>query len=497
MRGLVALATILAGIALMSTSVVAGSPTPAAVLRVDTVLAGSLDPLDADGSLEGQIGRATCLNLLTQRPRDSDTPQLAPEAAGFPEVSADGRTYTFGIRPGQRFSGGERVTAMSFARAIVRALGSSGPGRRAVRSIVGAGDVDPAHPVLPEGVRARGRRLIVRLRRPAADFAAWVASPYLCATSKSRPRTPPAPGQADVDTAGPYFVATSGLMRILRANRYYRGPRAPRFDAIVFDARKPGGGDWVPGRELTPRDHVRLAGRYGINRGRYWASPVARLTYLRLDQRSFPSFANFRIRRAFAYAVDRIALARALGTAAGDPTDQSLPPQLTGYRDAAIYRLRGEPERARAAAGRPLELSITCRFDCPLERALQRSLVPAGITLRLLGCFIPEGCHDQVEIRRLAASQRDGADFLRELARDQRDLEYFDHLALIGKADGLRGRRRAGALAALDARLSREPWYAIPLYVERDRHFFSARVGCVRFDPVYGLDVAALCLRRR
>jgi hypothetical protein len=28
------------------------------------------------------------------------------------------------------------------------------------------------------------------------------------------------------------------------------------------------------------------------------------------------------------------------------------------------------------------------------------------------------------------------------------------------------------------------------------REFFSARVGCQAFNPVYGLDLAALCLRR-
>ena len=492
---LVPLAALLAGIALMSASVVGGSPTPAAILRADVLLRDSLDPLDAsDWSLEAQVARATCLNLLTQRPRRSGTPRLVPEAAGFPRVSADGRTYTFGIRPGQGFSDGERVTASSFARAIIRALGSSGPGRRAVRSIVGADDVDPAYPVLPEGVRARGGRLIVRLRRPAADFAAWAASPYLCATSKSR--TPLGPGPPYVAAAGPYYVDEPERMRtLLRANRHYRGPRAPKLDAIVFDER-PDGGDWVPGQELTRRDHVRLAARYGINRGRYWASPVARLTYLRLNRAYFPTFADPRIRRAVAYAVDRVMLARALGPAAGDPTDQSLPPQLTGYRDAAIYRLRGEPERARAAAGRPLELSMACGFECSRQRALQRSLVPAGITLRLVGCPI-ERCAGAVEIRSLAAHQRDGAEFLRDLASDQEDSEYSDHLALIGKADGLRGRRRTDALAALDARLAHEPWYAVPLYVDRDRHFFSARVGCVRFDPVYGLDVAALCLRRR
>src|SRR3954471_5628570 len=47
--------------------------------------------------------------------------QLQPEAAaGPPIVSKDGRTYTFKIRPGIKFSSGENVTAKSFADAINR-----------------------------------------------------------------------------------------------------------------------------------------------------------------------------------------------------------------------------------------------------------------------------------------------------------------------------------------------------------------------------------------
>jgi ABC-type transport system substrate-binding protein len=503
MRGIASVAALLVGVALVVASAVAGSPMRTAIVRADFSPADSLDPFDAQWSLERQIGRATCLNLLTHVPRRATgTPQLAPEAAGYPTVSEDGRTYAFTIRRGPRFSDGERVTPRSFTRAILRAARSDGPGRRAVGLILGMGSFDRDYPVLPEGVRVHGRRLILRLRRPAADFAGWIASPYLCAMSGQRIGIQTRPA------AGPYYVVTAQQATALRKNRYYRGPRAPKLDAIVFEARsrrsdervervRQGVADWVAGRELSPRAHAELARSYGVNRGRYWASPVAALTYLRLNRSNFPAFSEPRIRRALAYAVDRVALARALGPSAGDPTDQSLPQQLTGYRDAAIYRLRSDPDRARAAAGRTLDLFTTCVGDCPVERALQRSLGRAGIMLRLLHCAIPEGCRDHVEIRTLSASQRDGADFLRELVRDQTDFDYAEHFTLIARADVMRGHRRETALAALDARFAREPWYAIPLYVERDRHFFSARVGCVRFDPVYGLDVAALCLRRR
>ena len=49
--------------------------------------------------------------------------QLYPEAAtAFPTVSKDGKTYTFHIRPGLKFSDGSPVTAASFQRAWERIL---------------------------------------------------------------------------------------------------------------------------------------------------------------------------------------------------------------------------------------------------------------------------------------------------------------------------------------------------------------------------------------
>src|SRR4029077_9146793 len=49
--------------------------------------------------------------------------QLYPEGAtAFPTVSKDGKTYTFHIRPGMKFSDGSPVTAASWAREIDRIL---------------------------------------------------------------------------------------------------------------------------------------------------------------------------------------------------------------------------------------------------------------------------------------------------------------------------------------------------------------------------------------
>ena len=45
------------------------------------------------------------------------TPEVA---AGLPVISRDGKTYTFTIKPGFRFSNGQAVTARSFVDAFNR-----------------------------------------------------------------------------------------------------------------------------------------------------------------------------------------------------------------------------------------------------------------------------------------------------------------------------------------------------------------------------------------
>ena len=76
---------------------------------------------------------------------------------------------------------------------------------------------------------------------------------------------------------------------------------------------------------------------------------------------------------------------------------------------------------------------------------------------------------------------------------------YFDDPAWnrkIAAAAQLTGPKRYLAYAALDADLTREdPPYAA-MWNGSEQDFFSARVGCVTYQPVYGIDLASLCIRR-
>ena len=81
------------------------------------------DPAMAYDAIGWQMLYAVNITLLNypDKPAPEGT-RLVPEAAaGFPRVSRDGKTYTFTVRSGLKFSDGSPVTAAAFKRAIERA----------------------------------------------------------------------------------------------------------------------------------------------------------------------------------------------------------------------------------------------------------------------------------------------------------------------------------------------------------------------------------------
>ena len=77
---------------------------------------------------------------------------------------------------------------------------------------------------------------------------------------------------------------------------------------------------------------------------------------------------------------------------------------------------------------------------------------------------------------------------------------YFDDPVFnrrLAAAARLVGPRRYAAYRALEARLLRNAAPAAPLVNFRQQEFFSARIDCQVYQPIYGIDLAALCLKQR
>ena len=523
------------------------APEPAAARGTARIAFGFAFPESVDPALgyrleSWMISYATGAKLLNYP--DEPGPaglRLVPEvAASLPHRSAGGRTYTFKIRKGFRFSppSNEPVTAQTFKFSIERALSPKmhGPGPRFLRDVVGADDYASGRVKDIAGITAQGDTLTFRLAHPSGDFTSRLATPFFTAVPTDTPIDPEA--VRDLSTAGPYYIAfRSRRMMVLRPNPNYRGPRPHRLREIriaigVGPHRAPsavedGAADYaVP--SVSEGDGPRLARGYGPasesareGRQRYFVNPWLGLDFLAMNT-SRDLFASASMRRAVSYAIDRRALARAgaSGSGAGEtPTDQYLPPGMPGFRNARIYPLHPSVDRARRLAGPGRRTAVLYAPDSTADRQhaeiVKANLKAIGIDVQI------QTLPNAVFFKRLG---RKGEPY--DLALSQWYADYADPVTFLGYFDPRRGptnpnqstnvshfdepgytRRLAAAerlsppgryvaYGRLESDLARNaaPWAAIGNPVSQD--FFSRRIGCQVFQPLYGIDLAALCIRR-
>ena len=507
----------------------AEAPEPSANSSDTLSTIQTIDPGSTDPALySGDAGRAyaTC-GLLSNYP-DAAYPEgshLVPEiAAAEPEVSDGGRTFTYRIRDDFRFSppSGEPVTAAAFAHAIERVLDP----RMGSYAASFMGDVDE--------VSARGDRLVVRTVAPAPDLPIRLAAPWFCAVPPDTPIT--AKGVEEIPTAGPYYVSETdpGRSIVLSRNPNYGGSRPSVFDEIAIRIGVPPGRaieDVLAGRSDLyaggflgggiPTEHAREldaelgAGSDAAEAGRqqYFAMPQLSIEMLRFNALRAP-FDDVRVRRAVNYALDRRALAAnpaLLGTTA-TPTDQYIPPGMPGFRDAAIYPLGGpEPGRARRLAGN-LDATVTlytCNLpECAKSAEIVRSdLAAIGLTVEVRQFPFSElfrrleapGEPFDIAQYGWAVDFADPFDFInRQFDPASTPVDTFDDPGAIGRmkaAAELSGERRYDAYAALDRDLAAREAPAAAYASPTTSSIFSERIGCQIKQPIYGIDLAALCLR--
>ena len=123
-----------------------------------------VDPALASFAPGWAILDTTCAHLLTYPDkRAPDAYKYVPEVAkSLPKISSDGKTCTFQLSSGFRFSDGTYVHADAFERAINRTLLVESPGAQHTRDIVGAQDVLDGKSPKARGVSARGNTLVIR-----------------------------------------------------------------------------------------------------------------------------------------------------------------------------------------------------------------------------------------------------------------------------------------------------------------------------------------------
>jgi peptide/nickel transport system substrate-binding protein len=224
------------------------------------------------------------------------------------------------------------------------------------------------------------------------------------------------------------------------------------------------------------------------------------------------------------YAIDRPALvaqgrryAEGNPFNAGTPTDDYTYPGIQGAADFHLYPLRGpDLRRARRIAGHVHATAIMYTPNLPpwLQEAqiVRRDLRPLDIDVQVrafpLDAFFARigrrGEPFDLAVAGWAAGSADPGQ-LGQLfdgrtirATGNIDLSYFDDPAVNRRIDAaakLSGARRYRAYSRLQLELERDLVPAAAFARDASRDFFSARIGCQLYQPVYGIDLGALCLR--
>ena len=513
-------------------------PASGGTLRLDSPYdVTSMDPALADDGLAVQLLYATCAKLLNypDKPGPAGS-QLVPEVAqSLPERSAGGRSYTFKIRSGFRFSppSNEPVTAQTFKYTIERTLNPRmrSPVAGQFRDIAGASAYMAGKAAHIAGLTARANTLTIRLTAPAPDLPARITEPAFCAVPSGTPIDPK--GVRVIPSAGPYRVSsdTPGQGIVVTRNPNYHAGRPHRLQRIEVTVGIPGQrvdaqvqagtadyADYGAGGEPAG-DAATLAARYGAGspagkagHQQYFVNPQPQLDFFALNTHR-PLFADTRLRQAVNYAIDRRALAR-LGDEYSPvpehPTDHYLPPGIPGYSTTRIYPLKPDLAKARALAkGRATTTAVlyTCDQAPCVEQAQIIKTDLAAIGLRVEVKAYP----DQTLYAKTAtpgepfdiawigwiADYPDPSAILNVLLEDRTIIPTFNDptwRARLAAAAQLAGPKRYLTYAKLDHDLAR---HAAPLAAFGNLSsydFFSARIGCQTYG-IYGMDLASLCLK--
>jgi YVTN family beta-propeller protein len=323
------------------------------VLRVQVCELGldSLDPAIAYTTVSWSVLSVTGDGLVAfKRVGGPDGATLVPDLAVSVPAPVDGRTYTFRLREGIRFSDGRQLRASDVRFSLERLFRAGSPRADLYAGIVGGAACleRPATCDLGRGVAVddAAGTVTIRLRASDPEFLYKLALPFGYVVPSG---TPSITDGGPVPSTGPYHVVGSrDRLRLVRNEYFSEWSKAARPagypDEIRFTSVPMSAASLRRGLEAVRRGAIDIAadlppGSYEQLRTRY-AGRVHELTLpttmLLLLNTTLPPFDNLDARRALAFAVDRAAAGEGL---VAEPTCQVLPPGFEGYEPYCPYTL--------------------------------------------------------------------------------------------------------------------------------------------------------------
>ncbi len=332
---------------------------------------------------------------------DASGTRLVPDQASDWNISPDGKTYTFHLKPGVRFAHGREAEAEDYVFSMERILDpkTGSVGQTYFMDIAGAKEFAEGKVAHVAGLRAPdSRTLVIELAKPTFTFRYVLTMVFASALPREVVRQYGADFQYHLIGSGPYQVTE--WRRDVRM-RFGRNPHYAGTDGWVNSVEIQFGGDdslrvmMVERGEIdrTQADAV-SALRYGRDpRLRSWlhrVSPV-KTGYLFLNTEMKP-FDDRRVRQAMNHAIDKRRLMKFAGGLA-IAADGIVPPSMP-WSNPGLPNYEFSPDKARALlreAGLPngfktgLWFINTRTLDKRMAEGMQQDLRAVGIDLELNG----------------------------------------------------------------------------------------------------------------
>jgi peptide/nickel transport system substrate-binding protein len=346
------------------------------VTLVAAAAAGTLDPKVNYTAEYWQLYQATYDGLLTfSYGSGATTFNVVPDLAeALPTVSNGGKTLTFKLRKGIKFSDGKPVTVADVKASFERIFKVSSPTAGSFyNGIVGADAClkTPATCKLDKGVvvDAATNSVVINIVAPDDAILSKLAVPHAVIN----------PASAPSKDAGSTIIPTTGayMYKSYDSNKSLVMVRNPYFKEWNHNAQPQGYPDQIIYKfGITPTAQVTAVENNQANWGfdpipadrlneigtkfasQVHINPLTAMWYLPMNVNLAP-FNNVKARQAVNYAIDRGAMVKIFGgTQLAAPVCSFLPPNFPGHVDYCGYTKGATPAKpAKAWASPDLELA--------------------------------------------------------------------------------------------------------------------------------------------
>lgn len=286
-----------------------------------------------------------------------------PAAAERWNASEDGRTWTFHLRPGARWSDGRPVTAYDFEYAYRRMVDPASANIYAffyydlknARAISQGKNTD----LTTLGVHAADSlTLVIETEKPAPYL------PYIVSFGDAVP-VPRwvVEKYGDRWTEPEYIVTNSGFKveewihgsrMTLVPDPYYNGPHKPYLERVVHPFREAAAATILAyENNEVDMENVDINDLKRIRNDPVLRKELVRFhamtTWYMFFRTQMPPFNDVRVREAFTRVIDRTSICETILHGAGVPAYTMIPPGFKEYREGAYREVQGfDPQRAKA-----------------------------------------------------------------------------------------------------------------------------------------------------